>query len=115
MKRYSCYATKSCYGEIEQLWVVFCSEEMKKKEQKTFEEKVLKKLEATEKFLRKLSNHEFACEVDAKMAAKKMVKENESYEFTKLEITTRNLSEKCLSALILRHSIYKTGTGALIL
>lgn len=29
-ERYSCYAVKSCYGGVEQLWIVFCSEEMKK-------------------------------------------------------------------------------------
>jgi len=29
-ERYSCYLAKSCYGRVEQLWVVFCSEEIKK-------------------------------------------------------------------------------------
>jgi len=88
-ERYSCYAVKSCYGGVEQLWVVFCSEEMKKKEEKTFDEKILKELELAEKSLKKLSNHEFACEADARMAAEQWLKENESYEFTKLEITTK--------------------------
>jgi transposase len=88
-ERYSSYATKSCYGEVEQLWVVFCSEEMKKKEEKTFDEKVLKELEAAEKSLKKLSNREFACEADARMATEQWLKENESYEFTKLEIISK--------------------------
>ena len=90
-ERYSCYAVKSCYGGVEQLWGVFCSEEMKKKEEKTFDEKILKELEAAEKSLKKLSNHEFACEADARMAAEQWLKENESYEFTKLEIKNRSL------------------------
>jgi transposase len=33
-ERYSCYAVKSCYGGVEQLWIVFCSEEMKKKKKR---------------------------------------------------------------------------------
>lgn len=88
-ERYSCYAAKSCYGGVGQLWVIFCSEEMKKKEEKTFEEKIFKELEAAEKSLKKLSNREFACEADARIAAEQWLKENESYEFTKLEIKTK--------------------------
>jgi len=88
-ERYSCYAVKSCYGGMEQLWVVFCSEEMKKKEEKKFDEKILKELEIAGKSLKKLSNREFACEADARMAAEQWLKENESYEFKKLEITTK--------------------------
>jgi len=66
----------------------------KKKEEKTFDEKVIKELEAVEKSLKKLSNREFACEADARMAAEQWLKENESYEFMKLDITTKSLSEK---------------------
>ena len=88
-ERYSCSETKSCYGGIEQLWVVFCSEEMKKKEEKTFDKHVIKELEATKKNLKKLSNREFACEADARIAAEKWLKENESYEFTTLGIETK--------------------------
>ena len=62
---------------------------MKKKEEKTFEEKILKDLETAEKSLKKLSNHEFACEADAILAAKKWLSKNESYEFTRLEIKTK--------------------------
>jgi transposase len=68
-ERYSYYAAKSCYGKVGQLWVVFCSEEMKKKEEKVFDEKILKELKAAKKSLKKLSNREFACEADARMAA----------------------------------------------
>jgi transposase len=88
-ERYSCYAVKSSYGEVKQLWVIFCSEEMKKKEEKTFNEKIPKELEAAEKSLKKLSNREFACEADARMAAEQWLKDNESYEFTKLEIISK--------------------------
>ena len=89
-ERYSGYAVKSFYGGVEQLWVIFCSEEMKKKEEKMFDEKLLKELEAAEKSLKKLSNCEFACEADARMAAEQWLKENEAYEFTKLEIKNRS-------------------------
>jgi transposase len=89
-ERYSFYVSKSCYGEVDQLWVVFCSEEMKKREEKTFDEKILKNLESTEKSLKKLSNHEFACEADARIAAKQWLNENEFYEFTRLEIKTKS-------------------------
>lgn len=89
-ERYSCYSAKSCYGGVEQLWGVFCSEEMKKKEEKTFEEKIIKELEAAEKSLKKLSNREFACEADARMAAEQWLKENDSYEFESLDIKTKS-------------------------
>ena len=89
-ERYSYYISKSCYGGVDQLWVVYCSEEMKKKEEKTFEEKILKDLETAEKSLKKLSNHEFACEADAIIAAKKWLSKNGSYEFTRLEIKTKS-------------------------
>jgi transposase len=89
-ERYSYYVSKSCYGGVDQLWVVFCSEEMKKREEKTFDEKIIKRLEATEKSLKKLSNNEFACEADARMAAEQWLDENESYEFTRLEIKTKS-------------------------
>ncbi len=89
-ERYSCYAVKSCYGRVEQLWVVFCSEEMKKKEEKTFDERIIKDLEKAKKSLKKLSNREFACEADARMAAEQWLKENELYELTRFEITTKS-------------------------
>jgi transposase len=89
-ERYSFYASKSRYGGVDQLWVVFCSEEMKKREEKTFDEKILKYFEAAEKSLKKLSNHEFACEADARIAAEQWLNENESYEFTRLEIKTKS-------------------------
>ena len=89
-ERYSYYVSKSCYGGVDQLWVVFCSDEMKKIEEKTFDEKIIKRLEATEKSLKKLSNNEFACEADARMAAEQWLDENESYEFTRLEIKTKS-------------------------
>ena len=41
-ERYSCYAVKSCYGGVEQLWIVFCSEEMKKKKKRRNTEKEIK-------------------------------------------------------------------------
>lgn len=69
-ERYSFYVSKSDYGEVDQLWVVFYSKEIKKREEKTFDEKIHKDLEAAEKSLKKLSNHEFACEADARIAAK---------------------------------------------
>jgi len=89
-ERYSCYTAKSCYSGVKQLWVVFCSDEMKKKEEKTFDEKIIKELEAAEKSLKKLSSREFTCEADAKMAAEQWLKENESYKFTKLELATKS-------------------------
>jgi len=89
-ERYSYYVSKSCYGGIDQLWVAFCSEEMKKKEEKTFDEKILKDLETAEKSLKKLSNHEFACEADAISAAKKWLSKNEYYEFTRFEIRNKS-------------------------
>ena len=69
-ERYSFYVSKSYYGEVDQLCIVFCSEEMKKREEKTFEEKIHKDLEAAKKSRKKLSNHEFTCEADARIAVK---------------------------------------------
>jgi|GEM_PF-4063006 transposase len=89
-ERYSFYVSKSDYGEVDQLWVVFCSKEIKKREEKTFDEKIHKDLEAAEKSLKKLSNHEFACEADARIAAKQWLNDNEFYEFTRLEIKNKS-------------------------
>jgi transposase len=41
----------------------------KEKEEKTFDEKILKELEAAEKSFKKLYNREFACEADARMTS----------------------------------------------
>ena len=43
-ENYSCCVSKSFYGEVEQLWIVFCSEGMKKRGEKMFWEKINKNL-----------------------------------------------------------------------
>lgn len=63
--RYSYAMHNSEYGEIKQVWAVIRSDEMKKRQEKTFERNLPKKLEKARKSLKKLSAEEFACKEDA--------------------------------------------------
>ncbi len=57
------------YAEIKQLWVVVESSERKSADLKSLSKRISKSLVAKLSSLKRLSNHEFACEADASTAA----------------------------------------------
>lgn len=63
--RYSYYETESRYGGVLQKWVVFQSEESRKKQEKTLKKHQDKVAERIAKALVHLKNREFACDKDA--------------------------------------------------
>lgn len=63
--RYKCFSTTSNYGDITQKWVVYQSEPMQARMEKTFEKRLEKDNRQAEKDLVKLRRREFACEADA--------------------------------------------------
>jgi len=66
--RYSCFAVDSTYGDITQKWVVISSEDMKCREEKTFDKNLSKRFKASSGGLKKISKVLYACEVDAQNA-----------------------------------------------
>lgn len=63
--RYAFFATDIIYGDVPQRAVVVWSEEMKKRNEKTFERKIEKETTEAEKDLKKLMRKRFACVPDA--------------------------------------------------
>ncbi len=63
--RYKCFSTTSNYGDITQKWVVYQSEPMQARMEKTFEKRLEKEDRQAEKDLAKLRRREFACGADA--------------------------------------------------
>lgn len=68
--RYSFYVTDLNYGGIPQRAVVVWSEEMKKRNDLTFNKKIQKETDAAQKELKKLMSRKFACVPDAENEAK---------------------------------------------
>jgi transposase len=69
-QRYAFYVTDLNYGGIPQRAVVVWSEEMKKRNEKTFDKKIQKETYQAEKDLKKLKSRKFVCEPDAENEAK---------------------------------------------
>jgi transposase len=63
--RYKCFSTTSNYGDIPQKWVVYQSEPMQARMEKTFEKRLEKEDRRAEEDLAKLRRREFAFEADA--------------------------------------------------
>lgn len=63
--RYSCYITESCYGGINQRWVMFQSKPMRDRMEKTFQKSLQKETRSAERDLNRLMRRDFACEADA--------------------------------------------------
>lgn len=68
-KRYSYHITTSSYGGIEQRWVVFQSQPMQQRMEKSFSKMLEKQTRQAQKDLNKLMRREFACEADARKDA----------------------------------------------
>lgn len=84
--RYSYYEYYTSYAGIEQKWVVYHSDPMHTRQEKTFTTKLEKNLEQARKSLKKLTTHEFACEPDAVAAADKWLSKHTRYRFRKVSI-----------------------------
>jgi transposase len=67
--RYSCYLTSSDYGGVEQRWVVYQSQPMRERMEKSFQKRLKKETRSAEISLNKLMRREFACEADARKDA----------------------------------------------
>jgi len=74
------------YADIDQKWVVYHSEPMHERQEKTFNTNLEKDFEKTRKSLKKLSTHEFVCEPDARTAAEKWVKKHPRYQFKEISV-----------------------------
>jgi transposase len=74
------------YSDISQKWVVFHSNMMHDRQEKTLESNLGKDFEKTRISLKKFSTHEFVCEPDAIAAAEKWLKNHPRYRFRELSI-----------------------------
>ncbi len=84
--RYSYFEHRVKYADIDQKWVVYHSEPMHERQEKTFNTNLEKDYEKTRKSLKKLSAHEFVCEPDARAAAEKWVKKHPKYRFKEISV-----------------------------
>ena len=94
-RQYSYSEHRVTYADIDQKWVVYHSDPMHERQEKTFHAALEKDFDKTRKSLKKLSNHKFVCEPDARAAAEKWVKNHPRYQFKKLSIVpVRNKAQK---------------------
>lgn len=84
--RYSYAEQRVTYADIDQKWVVYHSDPMHERQEKTFLASLEKDMEKTRKSLKKLSSHEFVCEPDARAVAEKWLKHHPRYRFQELVI-----------------------------
>ncbi|AKB59724.1 Mobile element protein [Methanosarcina barkeri 227] len=86
--RYSFYETIVEYGGIKQKWIVVHSTEMQKRKDITFERKIQKKVNESQKDLKNLKKIKFACEKDAIATLKRWKKDNPHCLLETVEIST---------------------------
>jgi transposase len=84
--RYSCSEHSVKYAGIPQKWVVYHSEMMHERQEKTLEGNLEKDFEKVRISLKKLSAHEFVCEPDARAAAEKWLENHPKYRFQELAV-----------------------------
>jgi transposase len=85
--RYAFYVTDLSYGGIPQRAVVVWSEEMKKRNEQTFDKKIQKETSQAEKDLKKLMSRKFACAPDAEKEAKIWASAHKHHLIKNLQIT----------------------------
>lgn len=66
--RYSCCSVNSTYGGIPQKWIIVSSEEMKAREEKTFDKNLEKRYKVAIKGLKEVTTILYECEADARNA-----------------------------------------------
>lgn len=94
--RYKCFSTTSSYGDITQKWVVYQSEPMQARMEKTFEKRLEKEDRQAEGDLGKLRRREFACEADARQEAELWISDHPFHKFKDLSVKsiTRRVENK---------------------
>ena len=88
--RYKCFSTTSNYGGIPQKWVLYQSQPMQERKEKTFEKQIEKESKQAERSLAKLKRREFACEADARKEAELWLAEHPFYRFKDLSVKLIN-------------------------
>ena len=88
-KRYSYHITTSSYGGIEQRWVVFQSQPMQQRMEKSFSKMLEKQTRQAQKDLNKLMRREFACEADARKDAESWAASHSLHKLVDTVIETR--------------------------
>ena len=88
--RYEYTEHRSDYAGIPQQWVCYHSKMMHKRQEKTFEKKIVKRTDSAKKSLKSLCGEDFACEPDARSAAEKWQKGHPGYLLQDLEFNTIN-------------------------
>jgi transposase len=83
--RYSFYSTTSNYGGVSQKWVLFHSEPMQQRMEKTFQKRLEKETNAAIASLKKLKSRRFACVADARKEAEIWIRGHKNYKFKSLE------------------------------
>ena len=86
------YSFHSCivdYTGIPQKWVLVLSEKGRKNEEKTYERNLKKRIEIARKSLKKLKAKEFACEPDARMAARLWFEDHQYLSADEVQIVPR--------------------------
>jgi len=85
-ERYSWFECPADYAGIKQKWVVYHSELMQERQEKTFDTNLEKELGMARKSVKKICSPEYACEPDARAAAERWLKKNPRYRFRDCEI-----------------------------
>jgi transposase len=88
-KRYSYHITTSSYGGIEQRWVVFQSQPMQQRMEKSFSKMLEKQTRQAQRDLNKLMRREFACEADARKDAESWSASHSLHKLVDTVIETR--------------------------
>ena len=94
--RYRCFSTTSNYGGIPQKLVLYQSQPMQERKEKTFEKMLEKKNKQAERSLGKLRRREFACEADARKEADLWLEEHPFHRFKDLsvKVITKKMEKK---------------------
>jgi transposase len=87
--RYSCYASLSSYGCIEQRWAIIHSQPMQERMEKSFQKRLEKDTKSTQVDLNKFMRREFACEADARIESELWLEEHSFHKLVDFNIVTR--------------------------
>jgi transposase len=88
-ERYQYAEHRSEYAGIAQKWVMYQSEDLQKRQERTFQKTLERKRKTAQTSLRKLSAQKFACIPDAESASKKWLSENTLFRFVSCEIAKK--------------------------
>jgi transposase len=87
--RYSCYSSLSSYGCIEQRWVMFHSQSIQERMEKSFQKRLEKDTKSAQVDLNTLMRREFACEADARKESEIWLEEHSFHKLVDVDIVTR--------------------------